>query len=58
MIDICITLLEYFNQTTDIYRNYGSTITFQVLTSKLSGLDLNEGRARGGDSGVVSAMIH
>jgi len=26
----------------------------QVLTSKLSGLDLNDGRARGGDSGVVS----
>jgi len=26
----------------------------KVLTSKLSGLDLNEGRARGGDSGVVS----
>ena len=41
-----------------LYRNYGSTITSQVLTSKLSGLDLNEGRARGGDSGVVSATIH
>jgi len=26
----------------------------KVLTSKLSGLDLNDGRARGGDSGVVS----
>ena len=28
-------------------------IICQVLTSKLSGLDLNDGRARGGDSGVV-----
>ena len=33
-------------------------MTCQVLTSKLSGLDLNEGRARGGDSGVVSATVH
>ena len=40
------------------YRDYGSTMICQVLTSKLSGLDLNEGRARGGDSGVVSATIH
>ena len=29
---------------------------YQVLTSKLSGLDLNDGRARGGDSGVVRAQ--